>query len=138
MNITYAQWAMGRDVKYPPSQVIRDNANELLRRVNKLLTMYNVATDEVVTRVASGYRPPAINAATQGAAVKSNHLIGCALDLVDDDGSIDDWLESPEGQQALAECELWHENKLKTPRWAHVQSRPFGSYRVGGSRTFMP
>lgn len=138
MNITYAQWGMGRCDRYPPTQEIRDNANELLHRVNKLLVMYNMATGEVVSQVASGYRPPAINAATKGAAKKSNHMIGCALDLVDDDGTFDDWLEAPDGQLALTESELWHESKLKTPRWIHVQSRPFGSYRDGGSRTFMP
>lgn len=136
MNITYAQWGMGRCDRYPPTQEIRDNANELLHRVNKLLVMYNMATDNVCNQVNSGYRPPEVNAATKGAAKKSTHMIGCGIDLNDDSGELDEWLDSEDGQIAMSECELWHEESRATPRWAHLQSRPFGSYRPGGTRTF--
>jgi hypothetical protein len=138
MNITYAQWAMGRDVKYPPSQAIRDNANELLRRVNKLLIMYNLATDEVVTQVNSGYRPLAINQATPGASLTSLHITGEAIDLSDPQEELDTWLMSAQGKVALEECDLFQEHPSKSPRWCHLGSRKFRSYVAGGSRTFMP
>lgn len=139
MNITYAQWAMGREAKYPPSQAIRDNASELLRRVNKLLVMYNMSTGEVVTQVNSGYRPLAINQATPGASLTSLHITGEAIDLSDPQEELDNWLmDTSDGRNALEECNLWHEHRDKTPRWCHLSSRKFRSYTTGSTRTFMP
>jgi hypothetical protein len=138
MSITYAQWGMGREVTYPPSQEIRDNAAELLRRVNGLLDEYAALTGIKKTQVNSGYRPLAINAATPGASLKSLHITGRAIDINDDDGTLDAFMLTSAGKDLLNTHNLWHEHPSKTPRWCHFSSAAFGSYRPGGTRTFMP
>ena len=127
---------MGRDKQYPCDPQIRLNATQLLARVDTLLLVYTAATNNEVTIVNSGWRPPAINACVKGASATSLHMTGEAVDLHDEDGALDVWLASPQGQQTMAKCELWHESPTDTPRWAHLQSRRFGSFKEGGSRTF--
>ena len=127
---------MGRDAKYPCDPQIRLNATQLLTRVDALLLAYTAATDNVVTIVNSGWRPPALNACVANASPTSLHMTGEAIDLHDEDGALDEWLTTPQGQYTMMECELWHESPTDTPRWAHLQSRRFGSFKEGGTRTF--
>lgn len=135
--ITLAQFFMGRDVTYKSAltPVITANAVELLQRVNLLLAIFYAANPQAHQRgVNSGWRPPALNATVKGAAPKSKHMTGQAVDLGDDDGMLDAWLMTPLGQKALEEAALWMEHPSATPRWCHMQSRPPRS----GKRTFYP
>jgi hypothetical protein len=138
-HLTLTQYWMGRDIKFADqlTDEIRANAAETIRRANLLLdAFFKVVPDAVPVNVASGWRPPVINSLTKGAAPRSNHLLGAAIDLSDPFGMLDKWLSSDAGQAEMAKIGLWHEDPQSTPRWAHVQIKPFGSWREGKSRTF--
>ena len=110
---------------------VRKNAPEMVRRANELLNRFYTDIPEAATRtVNSGWRPPSRNRTVPGAAVRSWHMRGAAIDLSDADEELDDWLMSPNGEQALQDIGLWHELPEYTPRWAHVQMFPPGSKRL--------
>lgn len=135
--ITIEQFFMGRDKTYASelTDEIKANAQETVRRVNKILARFYAAYPKAHTRgVNSGWRPPVINANTKNAAVKSHHMTGKAVDIGDDDELLDTWLMSSEGQKALVEIGLWMESPKATPRWAHLQIVPPRS----GRRVFIP
>lgn len=135
--IELAQYWMGRDRAYSTdlTDEIRANAAETVKRANRLIAIYQKATGDVRPRgVNSGWRPAAVNAATPGAAKKSNHMLGRALDISDASKAMKVWLMTPAGQQALVECELWMEHPNATPAWVHVQIVPPASNR----RVFVP
>jgi len=104
-----------------------NNLQLLLTRVNKLLAGY-----EVPVIVSSGYRSPALNASTAGAALKSYHLQCAAVDIADADAKF--WAYCA---QHLAKCKqlgLWLEDKRWTPTWVHLQIYAPKS----GKRIFVP
>jgi hypothetical protein len=118
---------------------IRDAAAETCHLVDQLLQAYAAARGPLPlhrngTHVASGWRPPEVNAATPGASRTSLHMTGQAIDIFDPDGALDAWLMSAPGQAALVRIGLWLEHPDKTPRWAHLQTVPPASKR----RVFWP
>jgi hypothetical protein len=128
---------MGRDKTYAREFTpdIMTNGLETVRRANLLLAAYEHATGDARTRrVNSGWRPPSLNAGVAGAAKKSNHMLGLAVDIADASETLDKWLMTPAGQTALADIGLWHEHPSATKGWAHVQTVPPKS----GNRTFYP
>lgn len=142
MTITLADFWMGRDAKYPPAMTpdIEQHARLMVELANSLLTRLVAAgiplksNPTTGTIVSSGWRPPAVNAGTAGAAVNSKHMTGQAIDLYDPDGEIDDWLMTDAGQSALTQIGLWMEHPSATKTWSHVQSLPPRS----GRRVFFP
>ncbi|PPE75483.1 hypothetical protein C3942_00900 [Solimonas fluminis] len=127
--ISLPDFWMGRDKIHPKdlSQEIRDNAALTVAKVNNLL-----AIAKIDAKVSSGWRPPAINAGVKGAAKKSRHMTGQAVDLADPKGDLDRWC-----LDNLAELErigLWLEHPDATPTWCHLQTVPPGS----GRRVFRP
>ena len=86
------------------------------------------------THVSSGWRPPAINAATPNAAVNSKHMTGQAIDIYDPDGELDDWLMTEKGQATLESIGLWIESPACSKGWSHLQTVPPKS----GRRVFFP
>lgn len=120
---------MGRDVLYPRdlTEAIRAEASVTVARANALLEAFGHPRG-----VNSGWRPPAVNAGVPGAAKRSNHMLGRAVDLGDDDGALDAWCLANLG--VLEELHLWMEDPSATPRWCHVQTVPPGS----GRRVFLP
>jgi hypothetical protein len=126
--ISMEDYWMGRDKKYPGdmTQQIRDNVNILLPRVNLLLSIMKKETT-----VNSGWRPLTVNKQV-GGSKSSNHITGRAIDLNDDDGSIDEWCMN--NLKELEKVGLWLEHPSKTPRWCHLQSVSPKS----GNRVFMP
>jgi hypothetical protein len=121
---------MGRDKAYPHdlTESIEAAAETTINRTNLLLTRFRQETGDTYARkVNSGWRPPAINASTPGAARKSKHMLGQAIDIDDDNGALDDWLMTYEGERAMREIGLWHEHPRDTPQWAHLQTVPPGS-----------
>lgn len=134
---TLGEYWMGRDKLFARelTDQIRANAATLIERVNLFLVCYRASTGDLTPRpVNSGWRPAAINAKVRGAAPKSKHMTGEAVDLADSDESLDTWAESPEGQKALESCKLWLESPAYTNRWIHLQSVPPKS----GHRIFIP
>jgi hypothetical protein len=137
VKLTLADYWMGRDLKYAAelTSAIRVNAAVTVERANRLLAAYTDSTgDDRHRTVNSGWRPPAVNAVIRGAAKASRHMTGEAVDIEDDDDSLDEWCMTGPGQDALIECGLWLEHPDATPRWAHVQSVPPRS----GNRVFRP
>lgn len=114
-----------RDVKYADQLTpnIEENAEVMIERANLILSQYRAATgDDQPRKVNSGWRPPQVNAATAGASRTSRHMTGEAIDLDDDDGTLDAWLMTKEGTSALMNIGLWHEQPRDSIGWAHLQS----------------
>lgn len=140
--ITIADYFMGRREQYPLAMgpAIERNAVLTVDLANKLLAQaatYGVSVPINPgngTLVNSGWRPPAVNAATKGASTASRHMTGQAIDIHDPAGKLDAWLMTGEGQAALAALGLWLEHPDSTPGWTHVQTVPPGS----GRRVFHP
>lgn len=115
-----------------PSDEVRENAVELLDRVNPLLDDC-APIEAAVSRVTnSGWRPAAYNAAVPNAAPKSKHITGQAIDIADPDGELDEHLLN--NPQVLARHGLWMEHPLATKGWCHLQCVPPRS----GNRIFYP
>ncbi len=133
-----ADYWMGRNETHADdltAEIVR-NATHLLRRVNNLLVlMHDIQIEPhpvIGTPIASGWRPPEINAGTKGAAPRSRHMSGHAVDLYDPDGEIDAWCM--DHLDFLAEAGLWLEHPAMTKNWCHLQQVPPGS----GRRVFYP
>ncbi len=139
--ITRAQYFMGRDAAYGHllGSDLRANADRTIELANQVLLQAAQAgvSLEISPRtgsiVTSGWRPPAVNDATPGAAARSKHLSCQAVDLFDPDGDLDEWLLSV-SDTALAALGLWLEHPAATKGWAHLQTVPPGSRR----RVFYP
>lgn len=123
--ITAEKFWKGRDVQFAAqlTDEIRANAEVTISRANALLKRAGLTNRDAT----SGWRPAAVNAATPGAAKKSNHLMGRAVDIADADKKLQQWcLANP---QVLEELGLWMEHPKDTPTWTHVQTVPPGSGR---------
>lgn len=138
--ITMNDYWMGRQATHGHllDSDIRRNAELTVELANKLLILAKgdgVKLEEsprTKTIVSSGWRPPDINASTPGAAVKSKHLTGQAIDLYDPSGDLDEFcLSHP---SVLKDLGLWQEHPSATKGWCHVQTVPPGS----GRRVFYP
>lgn len=120
--ISDEQYWMGRDVKYSAELTddIRANAKELLTRVNNLLNDLTLLTgmrfDDIV--VSSGWRPLSINANTKGAAKKSLHMIGKAIDIADAHHILYSLIIKH--SDLLHKHKLWMESVLSAPSWVHL------------------
>lgn len=129
--ITLTDYWMGRDREFPLAMTpqIEKNAMLTVQLANALLAEFGRGC-----KVASGWRPPEVNAKIPGAALNSKHMTGQAIDLVDPDGDLDEWLLTEEGQAAMAKIGLWQEHPAATKGWCHVQTIAPRS----GRRTFYP
>lgn len=129
--ITRDDYFMGRDLSYPTDMTpdIERNAFRMIALANALLARFGEGR-----KVNSGWRPPAVNAGTPGAARRSLHMTGQAIDLDDDDGMLDAWCLSDFGQAQLVDIGLWLEHPSSTKGWCHVQMVPPRS----GNRVFYP
>lgn len=115
---------MGRDQKYNTDWTVnvRDNAKTLLIKVNQLIEYMpfqlenNPATG---SPVSSGWRPARLNATVPGAAPRSKHVLGLAIDLFDPEGEIDDWCM--DNLDKLEICGLFLEHPSATKNWCHLQ-----------------
>lgn len=118
--ITLAGFYKGRDVKFAKelTDTIKANAKDLMQKVNRLLVIAGL-TDRDAT---SGWRPSAVNAATIGAAKKSNHMLGLAVDVADADKQLQRWCLA--NLNILEELGLWMEHPRDTPTWCHLQTVP--------------
>jgi hypothetical protein len=95
---------------------IRSAAMGLVDKVNALFRELDLPKP----KVSSGFRPSAVNATISGAAKRSGHLRGLAIDFADKDGSLDSILQSDSAQEVLARLGMWQEHPSKTEGWAHV------------------
>jgi len=127
--ITLAQYYMGRDQVYGEllTRPLQQNALETVEKVNQLLLAFGENR-----KVNSGWRPPAVNTNTPGAALRSKHMTCQACDLEDIEGDLDEWCM--DHLEVLSGIGLWMEHPASTKGWCHVQTVPPRS----GKRVFYP
>jgi hypothetical protein len=137
MSITLTDFWMGRASSHFSEwhEEIEANGRITVERVNFLfntyLRFYPAARPWTVN---SGWRPPSLNARLKGAAPRSKHMTGQAVDIGDDSGDLGRLFASILGQRMLEEAALFMESPSKTPRWVHFQTVPPKS----GKRIFIP
>ena len=108
---------------------VKDNAVILINKVNQLLK--DLGIESVI--VSSGFRTSAVNAATKGAAKKSLHMTGKAVDIADAKHELaHKILARPD---LLDKYELWMEDIAATPTWCHLDigtrsPRPLRVFKV--------
>jgi uncharacterized protein YcbK (DUF882 family) len=106
---------------------VRANIQDLLARVNGLL-----AEVEIAPAVSGGFRPRKVNEALRkkGAAPKSLHMSGRAVDLNDPVGALK--FKIIMNPQLLAKYGLWMEHYESTPGWCHLDTgtRPDRPVRI--------
>lgn len=111
---------------------VLENAERLLKAVNALLI--DLKWDKEVS-ISSGFRTSNANSSISGAAKKSAHMTGEAIDLMDDR---DQSLCRACTREMLEKHGLYREDsdytKGKNTNWTHLQTRPTRS----GSRIFKP
>jgi LAS superfamily LD-carboxypeptidase LdcB len=133
--ITLTDYWQSRDKAYPAelTEAIRMAAADTVAKANLLISSFRMLTKDTEHRkVNSGWRPAAVNKATAGAAPRSKHMTGQAIDISDPDGDLDDWcMEHPEVLQTIG---LWLEHPSATKGWTHLQTCPPKS----GKRIFHP
>lgn len=114
----------------------KKNAEELLRRVNALLSAF-VADGGVLNK--NPYTKSYISGEKYGGfrpqdcpigAPKSAHKLGMAVDVYDKGNQLDSWLTD----LVLLKFDLYREAPEKTINWAHLSTKAPGS----GKRTFYP
>jgi len=138
---TLKDYAMGREKLYPNSwtEIVKNNAIELLRRVNPFLEFIGFAA----AVLSSGWRPHVLNM-KMGGRRKSNHVIGAAIDILDRDKKLAAYFyalagtnpinDSPEVNALLEKFDLYMEHPAYTIGWIHVQTIAPAS----GKRVFIP
>lgn len=103
---------------------MRDNAVLLLEKVNGLLRDVRFLDPGLeaaqLPKITSGWRPAAYNATIPGAALRSRHITGEAVDLADPAGELDQFLFDNQGLLAAHGCFMEH--PLATKNWTHLQS----------------
>ena len=120
---------MGRDKLFPAEYTdeIDSNCDRLLEAFNKVRTAYGKSMT-----VASGFRPPSVNAGTANAAPNSAHCISLAIDIRDTSGEL--WKWTVANLQLMKDLGFFLEDRRYTPSWVHYQLiKP-----TSGKRIFIP
>ncbi len=132
--ITKDEYYAGRYETYKDdlTEQIDDNVDDLLARVNQVRTAYGKPMT-----VSSGWRPATINSMVKGAAPKSNHIIGCAIDIADYDGKL--WAWCMDNLALITKAGLYLEDKRWTKTWVHFQSvQPASGKRIFAPNSSLP
>lgn len=106
----------GRDKQFPLTPEMEVNLENLV----KAITPIRIAWGQPMV-ISSGYRPASINASVGGAKL-SAHQTCQAVDIVDKDGKLAEWLLK--NLDILVENELYLESPKFTNGWVHLQTRP--------------
>ena len=111
------------------------NIGELVSKVNALFLLFEAHIGKNFPAiVTSGYRTPAINRSIKGAAKRSKHMSGQAVDIRDTDGVFAKYLLSGAGALAMIKCGLVLEHPNYTEGWVHLQTVSVES----GANPFIP
>src|SRR4051812_13311327 len=106
--ITRDEILMGRDKDAPLSPELEHNLTDSLKKFNIIRTAYGK-----FMVCSSGYRPPAINSATPGAAKNSTHMLCMAMDVKDPDGTFRTW--ALQNLKLFKDNDIWLEDFRWTP-----------------------
>jgi hypothetical protein len=112
VKLKLSEFTKGR----PTTPEIDVNIANTISKIEMFLQSY---TGEVI--ISSGLRDPGSNRAA-GGAIKSTHLTGEAIDIVDRDGKV--WQYVLENLHFAQQIGLWFEDKRWTPTWVHIQTVP--------------
>ena len=115
----------------PLTLVIESNLITLCARLNKIREAWGKPMIVTSGLRSEGQQENLIKAG-RSSATHSKHLVGCAADILDEDGSLKAWLK--ENPTILEDALLWCEAAESTPTWCHFQIVPPGS----GHRWFLP
>jgi uncharacterized protein YcbK (DUF882 family) len=120
------------------SQEIQDNLTTLLDKVNQIRQAWGkpMTVTSGLRTMEDHLRIYAEKGITDKSKIpmKSKHLIGAAVDISDPDLSITKWLRS--NPDLLGNADLYCEEG--NSNWVHFQILPFGSYKPGRTRWFLP
>jgi hypothetical protein len=131
----YAGYWAGHENWNPACQ---REAKILLDRVNALIADYE-ATGKTVA--INQFTKSQISGAKYGGfrtqdcpigAPKSSHKLGMAVDIIDRDNALDDWLTA--NPEVLIKYDLYREHPDDTKAWVHLATKKPKS----GNRTFKP
>ena len=111
--VTEKEFLKGRELEYPLNKTLTKNMKILLEKVNILRHKYDAPFV-----ISSGYRPGHYN---KIGATKSAHLTCQAIDIVDNDKRIKNWLL--DNVELLTKLDLYMESPNSTPTWVHLQTR---------------
>lgn len=125
-KVNCSEVLMGRTKQFPLDPENQHNLEYLLLKINLFRDKYNKPLI-----VSSGYRPSSINQAV-GGAKKSAHQTCQAIDFIDKDGKIKEFLK--QNPNLLEELDLYQEHPDYTKTWVHLQTRKTKS----GKRIFIP
>lgn len=118
---------MGRDKAFPITPEMSDNLDKLIAALNPI----RVAFGKPLV-ISSGYRPSSINSSV-GGAKSSAHMMCQAVDIVDKDGKLAEWIL--QNLTFVKECGiLGVEDPRYTKGWLHLSTRPAKS----GKLVFIP
>lgn len=109
---------------------VKSKANVLVDTVNQFLAELNY---EESISVSSGFRTSSVNAGIKGAAKKSLHMSGSAIDLADPSGKLDEAIKAK--PELLDKYGLWLEDPGHTPGWVHLD---LGVRKARPIRIFIP
>lgn len=135
-DLSLKDLTMGRDVSYPKeyTEEVQNNLKKLLAAVNAFLLDLGLTEKP---KVSSGWRPAAINSSTPNAAKRSNHMVGLAVDILDDKSQ-------SLAKQVLMRLDLLKKHGLyledpqstvgKYTNWVHLQVKAPAS----GKQVFKP
>jgi hypothetical protein len=113
-------------------------AKILLDRVNALIVDYEATGKKVAI---NSFTKSQISGAKYGGfrtqdcpvgAPRSSHKLGMAVDIIDRDNALDDWITS--NPDVLVTHDLYREAPEKTKSWCHLSTKAPKS----GKRTFLP
>lgn len=141
---------------WPPNRSMLTDAGILSQQVNRVLLAFysrkvgkssNLECVDETRYVSSGYRPPAVNEVTPGAAPNSHHQICEAVDITDHDGELALFVLA--NLPLLAYLELWIEDTRWTRTIAPGESEKIPNGQQGwvhfqlvapasGNRVFIP
>ena len=132
--ITIESVLMGRAKLSELPKDVQENIKTLVSRINQLFDGYS--WPKTLPRVVnSGYRRPQDQ--PKNAAQSSPHLIGCAVDLDDDDSGIT-WKYVFKNLTKTKQIGLW----IEDPRWTHGSVGSWVHLQIippkSGKRIFIP
>lgn len=129
MSITKDELLQGREDTFKDEYTdgIDGNIDRLLVAINVVREAYGKPM-----KVTSGWRPPSMNHMVKGAAPKSNHMIGLAVDISDGSGDVMRFVLA--NLELMTKLGFYFENWNWTPTWCHFQLvKP-----TSGKRIFVP
>lgn len=126
------EYLMGRDKTHKAeyTELIEQTALAFLSDINKLFAELGHVTPAYIS---SGWRPHSINSKVPGAAKKSLHTLGKAVDIKDPDGSLYKLVTSR--PDLMRKYRVWAEHREATPTWLHLDQ---GERTDRPSRIFKP